>query len=129
MILLISILMEIDFGSGSNIDDFLNDPYGFIESSSIDDLVNIARIADEAYYNSDEILMSDLEYDMLKDAITDMDSNHEYNFKSGHKVKVDKVKIKLPYCLGSAFKPNAKEIEKFIEKFKMKQSMNKIKMY
>ena len=100
--------------------DFLNDPYTFVESHDDKTLVKLAKFADKSYYNSENPIMSDQEYDMLRDSIKLKYPNHPYNLESGHSVKVDKVKVTLPYCLGSAFKPNAKDVEKFIEKFKKK---------
>ena len=100
---------------------FHDDPYGFCETNDIKILVKLARAADNAYYNTDEPILEDQEYDLLLELIKGRDPKNAYLNESGASVeKVDKVKIVLPYCLGSAFKPNAAEIEKFIIKFKKK---------
>lgn len=100
---------------------FLDDPYGFCEISDIKILVKLGKLADNAYYNDDEPIMGDQEYDLLLELIRSKDPNHAYLKETGASTeKVEKVKIKLPYCLGSAFKPNAANVEKFIVKFKKK---------
>lgn len=100
---------------------FRSDPYEYSETTDIKILVKLAKAAKKAYYNSDEPIMSDAEYDLLFELIGVKDPNNPFLLETGADVeKVDKVKITLPYCLGSMFKPSSSDIEKFIEKFKAK---------
>ena len=51
----------------TNLERFLKDPYEFIETASIKDLIDIAKQADDAYYNNDNPIMEDDEYDLIID--------------------------------------------------------------
>lgn len=101
----------------SHLKKFLTDPYKFSQDNTIVAMVNLAKKADKAYYDTDMPLMSDQQYDLLREFITLEDPNHPYLNATGASVN-EKVKVDLPYHLGSMTKPNAKDIEKFIIKFK-----------
>jgi len=105
----------------SHITKFINDPYEFIENTKVSSLVNLAKKADKAYYSGTgtEPLLTDLQYDLLRDSIREKDPNHEYLNNTGASVET-KVKVDLPHHMGSMFKPVAAEIEKFIIRFKKK---------
>ena len=98
----------------SLVNKFLENPY----EQNIQNLVKLGKMADNAYYNSDEPILTDLQYDLLRNIIKKKDPSNKYVHSTG--AKVTKKKIKLPYVLGSAKKPGAKEIEKFLEKFTKK---------
>lgn len=100
---------------------FLNDPYAYSENNDVKILVKLATFSDDAYYNGSEPVMSDQQYDLLRDLIRKADPSNPYLLKTGASIeKVDKVKISLPYVLGSMFKPSSSDMEKFITKFKAK---------
>ena len=101
----------------SHLKKFLSDPYKFSQENTITSLVNLAKKADKEYYNNDLPIMSDQQYDLLREFITLEDPENPYLNATGASVN-EKVKVALPYHLGSMSKPNAKEIEKFIIKFK-----------
>jgi len=110
----------------SNLELFLEDPYGFIENSSVKDLVEISKQADISYYNNDEPIISDQEYDLIRDRIIELDPSNPYLSKPAHQqVKLtntitNKEKISLPYTMGSMnkFKPeNSDQIVQFGNKY------------
>ena len=104
---------------------FLQDPYEFIQTASIKDLIEIAKQADNAYYNNDEPIMEDDEYDLIIDRIRKIDKTNAYLIKPAHQQveliqKVtSKNKITLPYTMGSMNKVKPDNID-FINNFKNK---------
>jgi len=97
---------------------FLDDPYAFIENGNIQDLIKIAKQADIAYYNNDQPIMSDDEYDMIIDRIKKLDPKNEYLKKVGAPVEVTgqqkinkKNKVVLPYTMGSMNKIRPENID------------------
>lgn len=95
---------------------FLSDPHQFASDNDIKELVKLAKVADKAYYNTDKPKMSDQQYDLLRDLIREKDPNNAYLKSVGASVG-DKVKVKLPYHLGSMDKPKGSEIDKFLTKY------------
>ena len=100
----------------SQLKAFLLDPDSFDDVSV---LVKIAKEADKAYYNTTKPKMTDKQYDLLREKIKHLDPDNKYLTSVGSSV-TEKVKVKLPYHLGSMDKPNASEIDKFIKSFKTK---------
>lgn len=85
------------------------------------ELVKILKEADKAYHDKGEIILTDLQYDILKDRLKDIAPKNAYFKKVGYKPN-DKLKIKLPYYLGSQDKIkyedyNKKELERWKIKF------------
>ena len=107
---------------------FLQDPYEFIENSSIKNLIEIAKQADNAYYNNDEPIMTDDEYDLIIDRIRELDKTNAYLIKPAHQQveliqKVaSKNKVTLPYTMGSMNKVKPDNID-FINNFKNKYNL------
>ena len=104
---------------------FLQDPYEFIENASIKDLIEIAKQADDAYYNNDDPIMEDDEYDLLIDRIKQLDKTNLYLVKPAHQ-QIQKVtsknKVILPYTMGSMNKVKPENID-FINNFKNKYNL------
>jgi len=85
----------------------------------IKDLVKILTDADEAYHNKGIEIMTDAQYDLIKDHLKQKSPNNPYFKKIGFKPP-DKIKIKLPYYLGSQNKikyGNIKELDNWFSKF------------
>ena len=105
---------------------FLQDPYEFIENASIKDLIDIAKQADDAYYNNDDPIMEDDEYDLIIDRIKKLDKTNAYLVKPAHQ-QIQKVtsknKVTLPYTMGSMNKVKPDNID-FINNFKNKYKDN-----
>jgi len=101
------------------IEEYLKDPYDFLENANIKTLVSIAKIANEAYRNKEKTLMTDDEYDLIIDRIKFINPNHSFFKKVGAKVnkKIDKVKVTLPFFMGSMDKIRPENNDK-LEKFK-----------
>jgi DNA ligase (NAD+) len=103
--------------SNSNLEQFLSNPYEFIESASLKDLIQIAKQADIAYYNNDEPIMSDEEYDMIRDRIKELEPNNSYLKTPAHQTIsltqtiTDKQKAVLPYPMGSMNKLKPEDSE------------------
>ena len=108
------------------IERFLKDPYDFIESASIKDLIDIAKLADDAYYNNDDPIMEDDEYDLIIDRIKQLDKTNAYLVNPAHQ-QIQKVtsknKVTLPYTMGSMNKVKPDNID-FINNFKNKYKDN-----
>lgn len=79
-----------------NIDKILNDPYGSLENMTIDEMKEVIEMADDSFFNSDEPILTDEVYDILKDHLLIVDPDYK---KVGANVKGKKVK--LPYWMGS----------------------------
>jgi DNA ligase (NAD+) len=110
----------------TNLERFLKDPYEFIETASIKDLIDIAKQADDAYYNNDDPIMEDDEYDLIIDRIKQLDKTNAYLVKPAHQ-QIQKVtsknKVTLPYTMGSMNKVKPDNID-FINNFKNKYKDN-----
>jgi len=110
----------------SNLEKFLSNPYDFIETASVKDLVQIAKLSDIAYYNNDEPIMSDDEYDLIRDRIKELDPSNSYLAKPAHQSSeqtatqtvTNKEKQALPYKMGSMNKFKTEDFNQ-IESFKL----------
>jgi DNA ligase (NAD+) len=110
----------------TNLERFLKDPYEFIETASIKDLIDIAKQADDAYYNNDNPIMEDDEYDLIIDRIKQLDKTNSYLVKPAHQQiqqVTSKNKVTLPYTMGSMNKVKPDNID-FINNFKNKYKDN-----
>lgn len=84
------------------------------------DLVEILIKADKAYHLDGKEIISDKYYDLLKVQLRKRASKNPYFKKVGFKPP-DKIKIKLPYYLGSQNKyhyEDSKELNKWFDKYK-----------
>lgn len=99
-----------------SIKEYLANPTTFLENMNIEKLIEIAKIADDYYYNKTSI-MTDNEYDILIDRIRFLEPKNKYLQSVGFKVRTKK--IKLPYYMGSMNKIKPQD-EKLINKFKNK---------
>ena len=110
----------------TTLERFLKDPYEFIEIASIKDLIDIAKQADDAYYNNDDPIMEDDEYDLIIDRIKQLDKTNAYLVKPAHQQiqkVISKNKVSLPYTMGSMNKVKPDNID-FINNFKNKYKDN-----
>lgn len=95
-----------------------NDIHNFGLSLPINQLVNILQFASDNYYNTDELILSDYQYDILIDILTDKDPKNPYLAKVGAPVE-GSGSVKLPYWLGSMdkIKPDDKKLDRWLTKF------------
>ena len=93
------------------------DPKKFAEESSIKDLENILRYLSNAYYNTNQSLVSDEIFDTIKDILENRDPKNKFLKEIG--APIIKQKIKLPYPMGSLnkIKPDTSELNKWISKY------------
>jgi len=95
---------------------FKNDKYLELKSK---ELVKILNEADNAYHNIGKTILTDENYDKLKDRLRQIAPKNVYFKKVGYKPP-EKIRIKLPYYLGSQNKikyGNIKELNSWITKF------------
>jgi NAD-dependent DNA ligase len=101
------------------LEDFLSDPYTFIEDAKLSQIIKLINDSNKQYYNFDNPIMSDEEYDILKDELQNRNPNHKLLKQIGDDTH-SKDKIKLPYFMGSMdkIKPNTGVVDKWILKYK-----------
>ncbi len=84
------------------------------------EIVKLLKKADEAYFNKGEITMTDAEYDHLKDYLKEKAPKNPYFKHVGFKPP-EKLKVKLPYFLGSQdkikYENDKKELNSWIAKY------------
>lgn len=84
------------------------------------DIVKLLKKADEAYFNKSEIIMTDVEYDSLKDELKKKAPKNPYFKHVGYKPP-EKLKVKLPYFLGSQdkikYEDGTNELNTWISKY------------
>lgn len=94
----------------------MNESYKNLKTTEI---VKLLKKADEAYFNKGEVIMTDTEYDLLKDYLKEKAPKNPYFKHVGYKPP-EKLKVKLPYFLGSQDKikyENKKELNSWISKY------------
>src|SRR3990172_7165135 len=82
-----------------NAKEILIDPYKFANNISIDELVETLKQLSYYYYQTDEPLIPDSTYDLLRDVLEERDPDNEYLKAVG--APIDKNKVELPYPMAS----------------------------
>ena len=97
------------------IEEYQDDPYDFIEKSSVNDLVKLIEHTNYQYYNFDNPFITDEEYDLLKEELEKRDPNNKLLKQVADKVH-SKDKVKLPVKMASMdkLKPSTDQISKWI---------------
>ena len=93
-----------------------------MSSYSIDQLVSLLKKASDAYYNnSDGPVMSDDEYDRLRDQLEELCPMHPFLKQVG--APIEKGAVKLPYKMASLnkIKPGTGAVSSFVSQSKVKQ--------
>lgn len=98
--------------------EFQNDPYEFVEKSSVADLTKLIEHTNYQYYNFDNPFVTDEEYDLLKDTLEEKDPSNKLLKQVADKVH-SKDKVKLPVKMASMdkLKPSTDQINKWILKY------------
>lgn len=90
------------------------------------EIIDILTLADDNYHNGIAI-MSDAEYDRIKDYAIEKYSKNPYFLSVGAPVKSSKEKVSLPYVLGSLKKYKAgdsdKDITRWLSKYNKEESV------
>jgi len=95
---------------------FVDNNYLKLKSS---ELVKILKEADKVYHDRGDIILTDVQYDLLKDRLKEIAPKNPYFKNIGYKPPA-KLKVKLPYFMGSQNKINygdIKELNKWISKY------------
>lgn len=88
----------------------------FLQNSNPKMLVEVLTLCSHKYYNTNEILISDEEYDRIYEKLQEIDPGNSYLKQVGAEVSGEKVD--LPYWMGSMNKKKTKEeIEKWTPKY------------
>ena len=104
----------------NNLEKFKTEGIDTLKSLSEDELTEMLKLINKTYYDSDsEPLLSDNEYDILRDYILDKYPNNKIALEQHTQVKLEKTKVKLPYEMWSMdkIKPDTKELDKFKKKY------------
>jgi DNA ligase (NAD+) len=103
-----------------DINELENNPIKYANSITVNELVETLEMLSNAYYNTDEPIVSDEIYDKLFEILKKRDPKNKYLKNIGAPIKGTKELVKLPFEMGSLtkIKPGDKELSKWIKKFK-----------
>ena len=98
--------------------DITKDPMGVLKKMSNKKIVDVLEQADDAFFNTNETLLSDDIYDIVKEYLKKVDSKNPYLKKVGSNIEFNKER--LPFYLGSLdkIKDSETEITKWVSKYK-----------
>jgi NAD-dependent DNA ligase len=96
----------------------LDNPYKYAKSASSTELIDVLRRLSHVYYNTDEELVPDEIYDLLRETLEEKDPNNPFLKEIGAPINKN-VEIKLPYPMPSLekIKPDTDALYKFIKKY------------
>lgn len=86
-------------------------PAKYAKDISIDDLVELLKQLAYYYYSTDEPLISDTIYDMLRDILEERDPNNEYLQQVGTPISKDAVQLPFPMASLNKIKPNTSALD------------------
>ena len=93
-----------------------NNLIGFLEKEKPEILVQVLTLCSDKYYNTNESLITDEEYDRIYEKLQEIDPKNPYLQIVGAEVEGEKVV--LPYWMGSMNKKKTKEeVEKWYPKY------------
>ena len=72
---------------------------GFLKESKPKTLVSILKLCSDSYYNSNANLITDEEYDRIREHLEEVDPKNKYLLEVG--APINDEKIDLPYWMGS----------------------------
>ena len=101
------------------LEEFKQEPYEFLIDATLTKIVKLIKDANKQYYNHDNPIMTDSEYDILKEELEHRDPDHPLLIQIADETH-SKDKIKLPCFMGSMdkIKPGTGSIDKWVQKFK-----------
>lgn len=85
---------------------------------TINKIVKLLKEASEAYYNSDETLISDVEFDALKEQLKQLDPTHEFLSEVGFKPTEMLTQVKHQIPMGSLNKTTVEDFPTWHKKMK-----------
>jgi NAD-dependent DNA ligase len=98
--------------------DFIKDPYNYATKLKIKDLEKVLRKLSDEYYNSQNNIVSDEIFDLLKDLLKEKDPENKFLKEIG--ASISKEKVKLPFTMFSLdkIKPDTNALELWNKKYK-----------
>lgn len=104
-----------------------NNPVTYAEKTSIEELEQFLKLANQYYHNTDKTLVSDYAYDEVKNILERRDPNNPILYEVGFPLDGTKVKVKLPYWMGSMtkIKPGDGNLARFNKKYTSKKIITK----
>ena len=87
--------------------------------NSLEEIIELLTSCDDAYFNADEPVLSDREYDILKRKAFAMEPSNDYFVKIGSDVRGGK--IKLPYSMGSLNQVYEGEVSDWVSKYSLEK--------
>lgn len=99
------------------ISQFKKEGISYLKQLSMDNLVSMMKYANKVYYNKSDHIMTDNEYDVLKEYIEEKDPKHPALKEVGAPIK--KKKVQLPYEMWSMdkIKPSTKALDNYLKKY------------
>lgn len=91
-------------------------PYEYANSISVEKLENILRQLSQYYYNTDESLVSDYIFDILKDVLEEKNPNNPFLFEVGAPISKDKVNLPYPMASLNKIKPGTQALVEYTKK-------------
>lgn len=103
----------------NNIELFKKEGIGLITFLTEKELSDMIRKANDAYYCDSKPIMSDNEYDILRETTLSRFPNNKAALEGHTKCAIDKMKVKLPYEMWSMdkIKPDTKALAKWKQKY------------
>lgn len=103
------------------IDEITKDPVKYATKSTVKELETFLRHASDKYYNTGESIITDKIFDLLKEKLKEKSPKNKFLKQVGAPV-VEEEKVKLPYIMNSLdkVKPETKELDKWLKKYKGK---------
>jgi DNA ligase (NAD+) len=92
-----------------------------MSEKSITQIVELLRKASEAYYNTSKPILTDNEYDLLREELEEREPNHPFLDEIGAKPSDKTVKLPYPMASLTKIKPNTQQVSHFASKFKQGQ--------
>jgi len=107
----------------SLINDIKKDPRKYASNAPIEDIVNALKVFSSAYYNTGQSIISDADFDILRETLQERDPENEYLKKVGAPIQdqdQERIKIQLPYPMGSLdkIKPEKTNLDAWLKKYK-----------
>ena len=103
----------------NHIEIFRTEGIGALKVLSEEELSNMIRKANDAYYCDTKPIMSDNEYDILRETTLSLFPNNEAALEGHTKCAIDKLKVTLPYEMWSMdkIKPDTNALETWKQKY------------
>ena len=99
------------------IDKLLEDPYKYANDIPINNLIDILKQLSDYYYNSEESLVTDEIYDLLRDILEQRDPSNPFLKEVGSPVNKDQVDLPYPMSSLDKIKPDTNALDNWKKKY------------